>query len=85
MRVQPRARRTTLQFANGMLKAYVPQPPEDGRANDAVLALLADTWRLPRSSFTVIKGVASRQKTVRVSGDADSIADSIADWMKADG
>jgi len=82
LRVQPRARRAALMTAEGGLKAQVTAPPEDGKANAAVIALLAEAWRLPRSSFDVIKGQAARAKTVRVAGDADAIARHIVQWMK---
>ena len=60
LRVQPRARRAALDPANGALKVQVTAPPEDGKANAAVIALLAEAWRLPRSSFDVIKGQTTR-------------------------
>jgi uncharacterized protein len=52
-----------------VLKASVTEPPEDGRANDALLRLLARACRLPCRDLAVIAGAASRQKTVQVSGD----------------
>ena len=64
LRVQPRARRTALEIAAGALKASVTAPPEDGKANDAVIALLSQEWRLPKSAFAVIKGAATRDKTL---------------------
>ncbi len=51
LRVQPRARRAALEASGGALKAQVTAPPEDGKANQAVIALLADAWHLPKSSF----------------------------------
>jgi len=82
LRVQPRARRTALDNANGALKAAVTAPPEDGKANDAVIALLAETWRLPKSSFDIVKGASTRTKTVRVAGEPAALADRIAQWME---
>jgi uncharacterized protein (TIGR00251 family) len=84
LRVQPRARRTALEIAGGTLKAAVTAPPEDGKANDAVIALLAETWRLPKSSFDIVKGASSRTKTVSVAGDPAVLADRIARWMEND-
>ena len=85
VRVQPRARRVELESAGGLLRAAVTAPPEDGRANAAVIALLAEAWRLPRSSFEVIKGGAARTKTVRVAGEPAVLAARIAQWMQAHG
>lgn len=84
LRVQPRARRTALEHADGMLKAAVTAPPEDGKANDAVIALLAGTWRLPRSSFDIVKGASARAKTVAIAGDPTALADRITQWMETD-
>jgi uncharacterized protein (TIGR00251 family) len=84
LRVQPRARRTALEAARGALAAAVTAPPEDGKANDAVIALLAETWRLPKSSFCIVKGASARTKTVSVAGDPGVLADRIARWMETD-
>ena len=85
LRVQPRARRTALESAEGRLKAAVTAAPEDGRANDAVIALLAESWRLPRSSFDIVKGGSARIKTVSVAGEPAALAERIAQWMQAHG
>jgi len=85
LRVQPRARRAALEAAAGALKAQVTAPPEDGKANAAVVALLAEAWRLPKSSFDVIKGQTARAKTVRISGEPKAIAERISHWMQVHG
>ena len=85
LRVQPRARRSAVEPADGALKVQVTAPPEGGKANAAVIALLAEAWRLPRSSFDVIKGQAARAKTVRVSGEPAAIAERIAQWARLHG
>ena len=85
LRVQPRARRAALATADGALRASVTAPPEDGKANAAVIALLADAWRLPKSSFDVIKGQTARAKTVRVAGEPGVLVERIARWVEARG
>lgn len=82
LRVQPRARRAALQAADGALKAQVTAPPEDGKANAAVIALLAEQWRLPKSSFDVIKGQTARAKTVRVAGEPAAIVERVTEWLQ---
>jgi uncharacterized protein (TIGR00251 family) len=42
--------------------------PEDGKANKALVAFLAETLQLPRSAVTLVSGGASREKRVRVEG-----------------
>lgn len=85
LRVQPRARRTALEISGAALKATVTAPPEDGRANAAVIALLAESWRLPKSAFAVVKGVAAREKTVSVAGDPIVVAGRIEEWVRRHG
>ena len=46
----------------------VAAAPERGRANDAVLELIAETLALPRSSVTLISGGSSRDKIVELAG-----------------
>ena len=85
LRVQPRARRTALESVQDTLKAAVTAPPEDGKANDAVIALLAETWRLPKSSFDIVKGGSARSKKVSVAGEPAGLVERIARWMQAHG
>jgi uncharacterized protein (TIGR00251 family) len=85
LRVQPRGRRAALEAAGGTLKAQVTAPPEDGKANQAVIALLAETWRLPKSSFDVIKGQTARAKTIRVAGAPETIVERVTHWMQRHG
>jgi uncharacterized protein YggU (UPF0235/DUF167 family) len=51
------------------LKAAVTAPPEDGRANAALVALLAKALRVPKSAISVVAGAADRRKTLWIEGD----------------
>jgi uncharacterized protein (TIGR00251 family) len=83
LRAQPRARRCMLSGAGqGTLKAAVTAPAEDGKANRAVIELLAAEWRLPKSAFEVMRGAAARDKTVSISGEPGTLADRIGQWMR---
>jgi uncharacterized protein len=55
------------------LRAAVTAPARDGRANEALLRLLAQAWRLPRRNLSILAGAASRNKTVRVLGDPQQL------------
>lgn len=83
LRVQPRARRTSLEFIEERtLKAAVTAAAEDGRANRAVIELLAAEWRLPKSSFEVTKGAAARDKVLSISGDSAVLVGRIVAWVR---
>ena len=61
-----------------MLKASVIAPAEGGRANEALLQLLARAWHLPRRDLSIVAGAASRNKAVRIAGDPRQLIDKIA-------
>jgi uncharacterized protein len=52
-------------------KLRVTAAPERGRANDAVLDLLAETLSVPRSDVKVVAGHAARDKIVELHGIAE--------------
>ena len=69
LRVSPGARRSELVGRHGDgWKVRVTAPPEDGRANDAVLDLLARRLDLPRRSLSIVSGHTGREKVVRMAG-----------------
>jgi uncharacterized protein len=69
LRVSPRARRSELVGRHGDgWKVRVTAPPEDGRANDAVLDLLAERLELPRRALSIVSGHTTREKVVRMEG-----------------
>jgi uncharacterized protein len=69
VRVQPRASRTEIAGERqGALLVRVTAPPVDDRANRAVCKLLAGRLRVAPSRVTVVRGLASRDKLIRVEG-----------------
>lgn len=80
--VSPRASRNriegmTAEPDGGRLKVAVTAPPEDGKANDAVIALLAKAWRLPKRSLRITAGAGARRKMLHVSGEAEELMQKI--------
>ena len=69
VRVSPGSGRTALVGRHGdAWKVRVTAAPERGRANEAVLRLLADALALPRTALTLVSGHAAREKTVELTG-----------------
>jgi hypothetical protein len=67
--VSPGAARTELVGRHGDgWKARIAAPPERGRANDALVELLASALAVPRSSVRVASGLAAKTKVVEVDG-----------------
>ncbi len=62
------------------LKVRVRAVPEDGKANAALVALLAKQAGVPRSGVCVVAGQASRLKQVEIKGDAQAILTLLFGW-----
>ncbi len=52
----------------GKIVVYVKAPPEDGKANKELISFLADKLSIPKLNITIIRGLTSRKKTVKISG-----------------
>ena len=70
---------------NGVLKASVTQVPEGGKANQALIKMLAKDWKVAKSSIEVIQGQTSRNKVLLISGDAAPLQNNIASWAQDKG
>ncbi len=73
VRAQPGAKRTAIVGVYGEgetahLKIAVQAPPIEGRANQALIAFLAKTLELPKSSIELIGGELSRSKVFLLRG-----------------
>ncbi len=67
VRIQPRATRSEFAGPFGeRLRIRLQAPPVDGRANAALVAFLADAFKVPRASVSIERGLASRDKQVRI-------------------
>lgn len=68
VRVKPGSRKGPLvqADADGELTVYVPERAVEGKANSAVIALLAEHLGVPKSRVTLVAGATSRIKRFRV-------------------
>jgi uncharacterized protein (TIGR00251 family) len=67
LKVIPNAARSEIIVEeNGDLKVKVQAPPEDGKANKAVIQLLAKHFRVPKNRIRIIAGQKSSQKIIEV-------------------
>ena len=74
VRAQPGARRSGVLGAwNGALKLGVGAPPEDGRANDGLVRLVAELFDLRPSAVSLVAGERSRNKTFRLEASPDRV------------
>jgi uncharacterized protein len=67
--VKPRSSREGVGPVQGdRLCVAVNAPPVDGKANEAVVRVLAATLGVARSAVSIVRGETGRKKTVRIAG-----------------
>jgi len=66
VRVTPRAKQNKVVENGDVLRVYTTTVPENGRANDAVIDLLAEYFDVAKSRIKILKGQTSRDKIVTV-------------------
>lgn len=67
IKVIPNARKNSVTEEAGRLKVHVNAPAVDGKANEAVIEILAKHFGVRKSAVKILKGQLSREKTVEVS------------------
>ena len=69
VRVHPGAKRNAIGGMHaGALKVSITAPATDGRANEALIAFVAERLGVPRARVSLLAGAASRSKTLRIEG-----------------
>lgn len=86
VRLTPRAGADRIVgIAGGALKVTVTAPPAENRANDALLRLLAQEWRLTPRDLSIAAGAKSRDKTVLIRGEPAELMARLASLLPATG
>jgi len=76
IRVTPRASANAIGGErDGVLLVRVTAPPVEGKANDAVVELLAKALRTPPGTVRVVRGASARTKRISVPRDAEAALD----------
>ncbi|MCH9039690.1 MAG: DUF167 domain-containing protein [Chloroflexi bacterium] len=66
IRVQPKAGRNAIEVAGDKVTVRVTAAPEGGKANDAVVELLAKRLGVAKGRVSIVRGHKSRDKTVLI-------------------
>ena len=82
MRAHPGAKKTAIagvygQGTTARLKVVVQAPPLEGRANEALIAFLAEFFSLPKSAIELATGASSRSKVFLLRGISLAQAEAI--------
>jgi uncharacterized protein len=91
VRLTPKSSRDALEgmeiLADGdcVLKARVRAVPEDGKANQALIAIVAKSLKIPASRAKIASGATSRRKTLFLDGDAAELSSRLEKLFGATG
>jgi uncharacterized protein (TIGR00251 family) len=89
LKVAPKAKRAQfgglLDEPDGAkaLKVSVTAAPEGGKANEAVIALLAREWGVAKSAISVVAGATDRRKLVEIRGPSQELLARLQSWLAA--
>jgi uncharacterized protein len=68
--------------SDGTLQAKVTATPDKGKANEAVIATLAKTIHVAKSTFTQVSGETMCNKVFRIEANEDAVANWLMDFAK---
>ena len=89
VRLTPRASRAGVDgvrldaAGNAYLQVRVTAPAEGGKANAALLKLLAKAWGVTRSYIAIVVGAEDRRKTVPLVGDPAAMSQQLTAWFNS--
>ena len=67
VRVKPKAKEEKIEKIDDInFRAQVKEPPEKGRANRAIVKMLADYFNISQSNVRIISGSTSRLKIIEI-------------------
>lgn len=65
IKVIPRASKNEVKVLGPQeLKVKLTAPPVEGKANEALLEILADYFKIKKSQLRIVGGLASKNKTI---------------------
>lgn len=69
IRVIPNAKKSEIVEERDIFKVYISAAPVDGKANKALIELMADYFNTRKSAVKILKGERSREKIVGIENE----------------
>jgi len=89
LRVTPNASRDAIEGietrpgTGAQLRIRVRAVPDKGKANRAVIALLAEAWDLAPGALSIVAGEAARDKMLHLAGPPERLTSLLTNWFEA--
>ena len=71
IKISPNAKKNEIIKTNAEVKIKITAQPVDGKANKALIEFLSKTFKIPKTSISIIKGETSKEKTILFSVNDD--------------
>lgn len=66
IKVKPNSSQEKIEKTENGYLVYVKEPPVENKANQAVIKILADYFKIPKSQISILSGLKSKQKVIEV-------------------
>ena len=67
VKVQPRSSKNeVVKSADGTFKVYLTKAPTDGKANKALIDILAEYFKIKKSEIKIVSGKTSKNKIIEI-------------------
>ena len=66
VRVIPKAKHNKIVEEEGRLRVYLTAPPLEGKANKALIELLAEYYKVKKNQIVIVRGQKSRDKVLEI-------------------
>ena len=68
IKVFPKSKKNSINQESNLWKVHLNAPAVDGKANKALINILAEHFRVRKSQIEIIKGLKSQRKTISIKG-----------------
>ncbi len=82
LRILPNSSKNEIIKSEGVIKVKITSPPVDGKANKALIEYLSKNFKIPKTSFKIIKGETSKDKTLMVSVTDEEKLQNLRNFLK---
>lgn len=69
LKVFPKSSREEIVEVGGIIKAYIKEAPDKGKANKALIKLIAEKYNVKKKDVVIVLGKTQRHKIVEVKTD----------------
>lgn len=81
LRISPNASKNEIVLSDSVLKVKITAQPIDGKANKALVEFLSKSFKIPKTSFEVIRGETSKDKTVLIKSNDEEKLQKLKDFI----